>query len=354
MSYSERREAFTLVELLVVIAIIGILVALLLPAVQAAREAARRSQCMNNLRQLGIALHNYHDVSRSLPFRQGGSGGGGDFESTGDRMSGLVSLLPFLEQGPLYDQISSPSNFEGIDFPAFGPRPWIGEYHPWRTEIGGFLCPSDGGGRRKEDWETGRTNYVFSVGDWMPWAHDDHPGRGPFGYQQTFNFASITDGTSNTIAMSERAIGVDSRAIRGGVVINYEAVTDWPPNANPQICMAMQGVGGFYIDGQDYRDWSGRRWADGAIAFTSMNTVLPPNAPSCFEGTWDGNRALLPPTSYHPGGVNVLLLDGSVRFMTETVDTGNLSSGAREGGPSPYGVWGALGSRSGGEAVTMP
>jgi len=120
----KRRQGFTLVELLVVIAIIGILVALLLPAIQAAREAARRSECTNNLKQLGLALHNYHDTHRTFPYRQGGPG------SSGNRLSGMVGLLPFMEQATLFDQI------ETGDSSGYVPRPWS-----WNTGGARFRMP---------------------------------------------------------------------------------------------------------------------------------------------------------------------------------------------------------------------
>ncbi|NMC20296.1 MAG: DUF1559 domain-containing protein [Thermogutta sp.] len=347
------RRGFTLVELLVVIAIIGILIALLLPAVQAAREAARRSQCTNNLKQLGIALHNYHDTFGTLPFRQGGTGGAGN----DNRLSGFIGLLPFIEQRPLYDKISQPLDQDGDgtpDYPAFGPRPWDGGYQPWKTQVEALLCPSDPARGMKQPGDIGFTSYCFSVGDWTPWASDT-ASRGPFTYQITYNFASITDGLSNTVAMGERCIGRSkSQMIKGGIVLSAsDAVPSDPTKNQPIACMTRVGTNGMYIAGQSYADWSGTRWVDGATGFTVINTILPPNGPTCCEGTWDGNRLLSPPTSYHPGGVNTLMCDGSVHFISETIDTGNLSAGSVMSGYSPYGVWGALGSKDGGDAAQL-
>jgi prepilin-type N-terminal cleavage/methylation domain-containing protein len=166
---SERRtrvRGLTLVELLVVIAIIGVLVSLLLPAVQAAREAARRMQCGSNLKQLGLALHNYHDTYGTFPYRQGGTGQPAPGEGgpgNGNAGGGFIVLLPFFEQGPLYDQIAAD---------GFGPRPWDANYAPWQVGISTLVCPSDQAPVTIHDaWygnHEGRTNYNFSSGDWIP------------------------------------------------------------------------------------------------------------------------------------------------------------------------------------------
>jgi hypothetical protein len=321
----------------------------LLPAVQAAREAARRSQCSNNLKQLGLSIHNYHDTYKVMPFRQGGTAGGG---SNGERISGYVPLLPFFEQEPLYEQIAGGA---GGAYNPFGPVPWDGGFPPWEAKLGGLLCPSDGVSGDFNPSDVQPANYVFSVGDYTSWAHDE-TSRGPFTYRRTYPFAKVKDGLSNTIAMSERCIGRGrAQMILGGTVVNRSsAVPSNPANNNPVDCLATVGPNGMYIGGLDYRDWASQRWPDGATAFRVMNTILPPNGPTCNEGAWDGNRILAPPTSYHPGGVNALVCDGAVRFISETVDTGNLASGSVTQGPSPYGVWGALGSKDGGESVPMP
>ena len=284
---ANKRRAFTLVELLVVIAIIGILIALLLPAVQAAREAARRAQCTNNLKQLGIALHNYHDTFKSLPYRMGGT------SANSHRISGFVGLLPFIEQSSLYDQIRSD---------GFGPTPWSA-YTPWRTKIGGILCPSDGeAGQHQSDWN-GRNSYVFNVGDTNPWGESTGSEvRGPFSYRETYSFATIRDGLSNTLAMSERCVasgnGMD---LKGGVVIDYASVTNSPDTANPIACLAQVGQNGQYVTGATTAgDWTGRRWADGGTVFAMFNTILPPNGPSCWEGTSHTNRGFAPPTRLPP------------------------------------------------------
>ncbi|MHB8897520.1 MAG: DUF1559 family PulG-like putative transporter, partial [Thermoguttaceae bacterium] len=175
------RRGFTLVELLVVIAIIGILIALLLPAVQAAREAARRSQCTNNLKQLMLSAHNYHDTHKAFPAGWGGTNTDNEWTSNRYQMGAFAVLSPFFEQGALYDQISSPTAGKNHQtgavsatiFPPFGPCPWVegdrgngSGYPPWHTDIATLRCPSTSG-RKQDGWwnDTGRTNYCLSVGD---------------------------------------------------------------------------------------------------------------------------------------------------------------------------------------------
>ena len=191
----KRRLAFTLVELLVVIAIIGILVALLLPAIQAAREAARRSECLNNLKQLGVAHQNYHDTFNSFVYRKGGTNGSDSATSNRGRRSGFISLLPFLEQQGMWETIVNGT-------PPEGPSAWSG-WGPWNDAPDSLLCPSDAGYPNKD----GRHNsYAFCIGDRAENANNQNGAtvRGMFGVNQTVTFAQILDGTSNTILMSER------------------------------------------------------------------------------------------------------------------------------------------------------
>lgn len=351
MFTSKYWRAFTLVELLVVIAIIGILIALLLPAVQAAREAARRSQCSNNLKQAGLALHEYHAALQSFPFRQGGTSSGGCGPSNCERRSGWISLLPFMEQAPLYQQISNPQG----SFNAWGPHPWENTYQPWQVQVGTLLCPSDDGGRRKGTTEVGRTNYCFSIGDSIgPISGVIGDGnnnmsnpRGIFGRHGGARIADIRDGTSNTIALSEKVIGQEARAIMGGVARSMGSV-----NTDPTTCLALKDQNGLYVSAADVQAWSGRRWNDGIPVYNGFTTVLPPNSPTCMNGTGDNDWGVFPPTSYHPGGVMGLMADGAVRFISETINTGNLAAPSVYAGASPYGVWGAMGTKKGGEAIS--
>ncbi len=358
MMQRQRIRGFTLVELLVVIAIIGILIALLLPAVQAAREAARRSQCTNNLKQFALAVHNYVDTYQAFPNKKQGTAQGGCPNCNGGYGSGWMRLLPFYEQQALYDQWSSPQTFGGTNYAAFGPCPWdgtAGAYRPYLQHIGVLKCPSDGnianaGGK-------GRTNYMFSVGDSIRCSgamgnNDSGATRGVFanqGYKATFS--SINDGTSNTAMLSERLFGFDSRAVGQGTVHNFAGLPD-----NPQSCYTQVDPNNprQFLTSASVAGWSGQ-WDHGSTSHIGFNTVLPPNGPSCAELSNDNtNHGVYPPTSNHPGGVNLAMADASVRFISETIDTGTLSAPHPTNAtqPSPYGVWGALGTRSGGEPVS--
>jgi len=353
MLHQARRPAFTLVELLVVIAIIGVLIALLLPAVQAAREAARRAQCSNNLKQIGLALHNYHSALGCFPFRQGGTVGSTDWNGNQSRLSGWVLLLSYMEQAPLYQTITSGGTANGNAVPPWGPRPWRYEYEPWRAQVPGLLCPSDSGGYGKpndtSEAAIGRTNYHFSSGDSIANINSTSPQpRGIFGKWTGTRIAHIADGTSNTIAVGERIVFQTASSVKGGTAYNV--------TGSPLICVGKVASNGLYttseVFGGNYG--AGRRWNDGATLFGGFNTVLPPNSPSCANGNSTQHEAggLYSASSRHPGGAGVLLADGAVRFISETIDTGNLSTTTEPtSGTSPFGVWGALGSKSGGEPI---
>lgn len=340
------RRGFTLIELLVVIAIIGVLMALLLPAVQQAREAARRSQCRNNLKQLGLALHNYHDTFSRLPPRQTGTGSplASPFHQN-TRISGLVSMLPYYDQANLYQQAL-----------AANSAPWSDEEH-WRITLPMLNCPSDSSGPEPNGSinARGTSNYVFCSGDSHASSGNDPnsvvpivvPSRGLFGSLLCYQLRDCIDGTSNTIAMSEsiRPLGVD----RHGTV----AETSDP--LNPSSCSSQLGPNDTYATpgwlGDTMRGW---RWGDGAAFFAAFNTILPPNSASCFEvtsafGHW--GTGYFSASSRHVGGITVLMADGSVRFVSENIDAGSQTTAPATEGRSPFGVWGALGSRDGGEVL---
>ena len=354
------RRAFTLVELLVVIAIIGILIALLLPAVQAAREAARRSQCSNNLKQIGLALHNYHDTYKVFCAHVTGTtctwGLNNHYACNYGYMTGWVSLLPYYEQGPLYDSFKSEQPCGSQICPPWGPYAYDGTgrgFAPLQQQVPTLLCPSDGPAHSNGDTTQGYTNYHFSFGDMIQNNFTSQSPRGVFGRIRQQGVRDIIDGTSNTLAVSEGLVGaVDGRAgrVKGGTAA---AVSGMPQN--PMVCYSR-------VDPNDPKrltgtvwGYRGRYWGEGHGHVGGITTVIPPNGPACAcgESQWC-YWGIFPPNSHHPGGVNGLLADGAVRFFSETIDTGDLTAtepALTGNGESPYGVWGALGSRSGGEAL---
>lgn len=381
-------RGFTLVELLVVIAIIGILVALLLPAVQAAREAARRMSCSNNVKQLALAAHNYHDTYKAFPPGEMGTfqpgGWGNPLASTSGAASPIYHMLPFIEQAPLAAQIASPQTYGSTTYAAGGPFVFWTGYLPYHTKLTNVLCPSDATGFQVDQGSLARTNYCFSRGDkihrvttangpeagWNKprgvfhgsWCWASGPcndANWPQGYKASnVTIAGITDGTSNTIAISELVTyNGTAGSLKGDYCMYVGGLSDSPIN-----CTAFKGPGGMLTGCSvaNSHHHRGVSWAAGYLLHTGFNTVLPPNGPSCLasKGEW-ASPAVLPPQSHHPGGVNAGMADGSVRFISETIDTGNLA--LPEAQPwtrsnyrnSPYGVWGALGSIDGGEARTL-
>jgi prepilin-type N-terminal cleavage/methylation domain-containing protein/prepilin-type processing-associated H-X9-DG protein len=299
-----RRRAFTLIELLVVIAIIAVLIALLLPAVQAAREAARRIQCVNNLKQLGIALHNYHTQVNSFPPGYLSLMDPLTFDNDGPGWGWAARSLSQMEQAPLYNSI----NFVlGIEFPD--------NQTSRLTVISSFLCPSDAWIMdvfTVVDATTSNTtpgapicnvassNYVGSVGSGDPSslypyiidADDGPPGRdngnGIFFRNHVITIAQVTDGTSQTFLCGERSQNL-SRASWTGAVTNA---------AVPLV--ALQGGAGFDPEG------------GGALVLSHTGENHGPNAPS---GQAHGDQYW----SMHPGGANFLFVDGGVRFIKELV-----------------------------------
>lgn len=354
MSYQKRKTGFTLVELLVVIAIIGILVGLLLPAVQSARAAARRMECGNKLKQFALAMHNYHDVYKTLPCL-GQRSDPGHGAGTNRSYSFAIWTLPFIEQSPLYDRMMSRSRAGGG--PGL-PEPWnMNTGDPWQAQnwivkIDAFRCPSDAGEIIGSESPC-ELNYKACLGDDYHQNHWDNNGqrnRGIFQINRWVSFAGITDGTSNTLLLSEQANG-ERDAVIGGVALNYQA---W----NPAGCVARVDPVTGRLTGavrEDFRPVTGRAW-DGRPYFVGFTTLVAPNGPSCHWGGVDGNEHIGTPSSYHPGGVQAAMADGSVRFVSETIDSGNqlANDSGNKAGISEWGVWGALGSRAGGEPVSAP
>jgi prepilin-type N-terminal cleavage/methylation domain-containing protein/prepilin-type processing-associated H-X9-DG protein len=376
-----EKTAFTLVELLVVIAIIGVLIALLLPAVQAAREAARRSACTNNVKQLALAVHNYHDVQKGFPAAAGlipfKVSDGTIFCDRGYYFSGLIQLFPFAEQTMRYDSIYaitlSPTQATTENQK---PKPWSASQSSWKNggypisgNISTFMCPSDGSVKINSTTGNAQTSYCMSKGDSIRRQTETnfYNRRGMFPFLFWQNMSSVLDGTSNTIAISEAvAAGDGDRSVKGRVA-GITQTTNF--QTDPQgIC------GNNVLETSDRRIYlsslpmstvlRGQRLADARCFHGIFNTVNPPNAPSCVDNstgasaTSDGgaNYGVFSASSNHPGGVNAGFADGSVRFINDTVNcvTSGLSAAPQEkdSGKSDFGIWGAYGSVNGGETAS--
>ena len=327
-----RRLGFTLIELLVVIAIIAVLIALLLPAVQQAREAARRTQCKNNLKQLGLALHNYHDVFNKFCDMRGGpddAGRGGD-------ECGFVRLLPYMDQAPTYSLITQN---------ATPPVCWDGNFKPWNTQIAVLQCPSSLPTTLQNN--VASKNYHFCVGTTI---NDNYAGatNGLFQFSKKGykSMRDCTDGSSNTVALAERGAGVqNSRSLIGNAAYGIGGI-----DTNPTICKALAGPNLTYTTGTNVSSWGqGSLWPFGHPHWSAVTTVLPPNSPSCVNigdnasNAWGIHTA----SSYHTGGAQVLMADGAVRFVSNNIDCGNYGAGS----PASFGTWGALGTVAGGEVT---
>ncbi|MEM6363622.1 MAG: DUF1559 domain-containing protein [Planctomycetota bacterium] len=396
----EKRLAsgFTLVELLVVIAIIGVLVGLLLPAVQAAREAARRMSCSNNFKQVGLALHNYHSQFKQLPIHGAGTTDQVTTQiwrasetSNNGRLSFLVGLLPYFEQQALWEQISNPMNTDaagnsppaastngsvqarragGAPFPPMGPTPDEILYIPWGTEVSTLRCPSDPGRGLPA---LGRTNYAACLGDTAERAHQGAwingsaplgreseglaqeqraSARGVFAAHLSMRFRDILDGLSNTIAAGEIATDLGDRDSRTVALSRgWSFSRTYPPNdcnglldpLRPQFWDPAQNTVG-PVDGRGFR------WAEFRPNYSGFFTANPPNSEICTEQN-AGNSGWYSGSSRHPGGIHILMADGAVKFITDSIDTGDQEALAptrwrNPGTPSEYGLWGALGTRA--------
>ncbi|GAA5506605.1 DUF1559 domain-containing protein [Novipirellula caenicola] len=366
-----KRQGFTLVELLVVIAIIGVLVGLLLPAVQAAREAARRMQCSNNVKQIGLGLHNYHAAYNQLPKQAGGSTPPGT-RSNVNFLSFLVGILPFVEQQSMWEQISNPSTVNG-NWPAMGPETWNTGYDPWRTTIGTYRCPSDP--YVSAPGQFGSNNYACCIGDGIPWtdrggvddanstvnpAADMHL-RGMFKTRRVTGFRDTLDGLSNTIMGGEIVCDAGRREIIAQPVFIDNGDNHFNPThpkctanaidpARPQFYVASAELQYSKVD-----EWrKGHRWMCGLPMYTAINTIRPPNKESCMSHNSDGREGTYTVSSRHQGGAHVLMGDGAVKFITDSIEAGNQSVGiAVPGMASPYGLWGALGTAMGKETQTL-
>jgi prepilin-type processing-associated H-X9-DG protein len=338
-----------LIELLVVIAIIGVLIALLLPAVQAAREAARRTQCVNNLKQVGLAIHNYESSVGVFPCTTilvplpGGAPGKWFYQSS---WSVFARVTGYMEQSPLYNAINYNFTYSHASNTTVSV-----------TQLPYLFCPSDPGahidGPQLGGTGFATTSYGTCDGDWyvysINWTGGNSIGpqnRALFGPTYSRRISEVTDGLSNTIAASEGLIGhLQSRHCSSavGTPPSDASVGTWSPfNVPLPGPTSQQALASLIASCANPPKPIGHtRWSNGGVYYSGITTAMPPNQP--IDWDWidenDGGPTYmsLSASSQHPGGVNVLFADGSVRFVKNTVNAL---------------TWRGLGSVQGGEVLS--
>jgi prepilin-type N-terminal cleavage/methylation domain-containing protein/prepilin-type processing-associated H-X9-DG protein len=339
------RRGFTLIELLVVIAIIAVLIALLLPAVQAAREASRRAQCTNNLKQIGLAIANYESTFKVYPFGKGLTYTGSVSHAAGyARWSTHSQLLMFIEQGNLFNSINfnlppeTPGMAGAVPFMPPYQNPNRENMTASQTQVAVFLCPSDA--PPITGWPGGN-NYMANQQTWACDLSENFPSltapnevpRGVFYYNSSVKPAGVTDGLSNTAYFSEKIRGTGAANPKTDMLVfpNQTTIDDTYLNC--------QGINPLTAPPLTSRE--GMSWVMGEMCCTLYNHVAPPNQNTCAAPNFPGSMANMamqvPPSSLHPGGANLMMGDGSVRYIRNSV---NLQT------------WRALGTRNGGETIS--
>jgi prepilin-type N-terminal cleavage/methylation domain-containing protein/prepilin-type processing-associated H-X9-DG protein len=337
-----HRRGFTLIELLVVIAIIAVLIALLLPAVQAAREAARRAQCVNNLKQIGIALHNYHSANNAIPPTSWDPASGALNSGTSNDFSMKARLLSFMEQAAVFNALNTSFTYKKVQNSTVNGM-----------QLNTLVCPSDpnqpsptftmpGGGPTVAVGSTNYPNNIGSIHTLVGGPFDgpaykfDAPGEGP-----VVNFALVVDGLSNTAMFSEWVKGKNSNPLsQNGLNMTYYSSLSWsPPKTSTLLDFYNSCVNSTtMIDDQKGSGWLNDQCSRGG----PYSHVMTPNKRACVFQNDPTNglhtdRTMVGASSYHPAGANVLFMDGSVKFVKDSVSQN---------------TWWALGTMNGGEVVS--
>jgi prepilin-type N-terminal cleavage/methylation domain-containing protein/prepilin-type processing-associated H-X9-DG protein len=338
---SRSRSGFTLIELLVVISIIAVLIALLLPAVQSAREAARRMQCVNNLKQIGLACQNYHATWNQFPLG----------ESPG-AMNPSVVILPFMEQVQIYNSI----NF-------LLPDRWlwtnVGTYTSLRARVASYVCPSEIYTSTNNDgYASWGQNYAWNSGSWWPlnraWdgvfgrTIDDDAAVRPFTYSNV-GLQGVSDGSSNTLMNAEVAQGPDANSgapmTRVSDCYHIAGITPGTTGATAADVATVIGQCNAinWVNGPTALGWNppwrykGYPWMEASMWRNWFNTIRTPNQTCCTMESVSWWYIMKPASSYHPGVANAAMCDGSVKAFKESVSRT---------------VWMALGTRAGGEVIS--
>ena len=344
IEHSRGRSGFTLIELLVVIAIIAVLIALLLPAVQSAREAARRAQCVNNLKQFGVAVHNYHSSADALPW--------GQQIANWNDWSPHTMLLPYLEQTVLFAAINFTSSPTGASNLSANPANPLNKT-AYITQVNAFLCPSDidrltnaeAHNNYRGNAGSAPNSLIYKSGfDGLFTSLDKTNVNRP---HDVVSFRDITDGLSNTAAFSEAVKGIGNnnnnatldRMQPSATFRNVpRASTDDFPEPFNQACKQIGPLSPTGFTPYNLANSaSGMFWHAGHSFYTRYNHVMGPNTWSCLNGSGGGHRGAMTASSRHPGVVNLLMADGSVRAIKNSISLQ---------------TWWAVGSRAGNEVIS--
>ncbi|MBR4751285.1 MAG: DUF1559 domain-containing protein [Thermoguttaceae bacterium] len=360
-----KRKGTAPLETLAVATINVMLICLLIPSINNAREAARRMRCTNNLKQIALALHNYRDANGVFP-ALATTFDNYDYEQPEHCPTiGInIVVMPYIESNSIYYQFTEEAKTvkPGSSY-LRGAGP--GGRSAWTLQkpLNCFVCPADKNSKRIENksFPMSKSNLVYCVGDsprscchndqWEPYERNKTSSRGMFRVQEWRPLDFAVDGTSETVAISECCAGDNFEPnVKGGLGV----VPQLSPNERAEA-VNLGNCLTYAVRPDDPKllrtpsnTWRGTHWPDGRPASSGFSCNLPPNAPACVESNdfpWIAGGA----QSYHPGGVNVAMLDGSVRFVANTIDVGDLSADQVVSGKSPYGVWGAMGSPNDGE-----